>query len=192
MNENYSISQIGDEENNLINFIFKKGTKNLLCIALNPKEENEQQTISQNVDFLANYNGYDGWFLCFINPTISNESHTINKYTSEINENYLLIGALIMNEDNNLKDVLVCWGSEIENFNQVFLKQSCYKILKDLEKDDMNFFSIGLDKIGNPDTVSSTNFETKIKNFNYKKYLEKIKSTTKIEPEITINGIEFK
>lgn len=189
---NQRIDKLEDEEKNLIHFIAKHGTNCLLCIALNPKEENEQQIISHKLDLLANYNGYDGWILCFVNSTITNDHHSINKIESEINNNYLIIEAILMNDENNIVHALVCWGNELESINQKFLKQSCYKIINDLERYDLKLFSTGLNKEGNPKNILNSEYTTKFKKFNSKKYLENIKKTTKIDPEITINGIEFK
>ena len=192
MNENYQIDYLGDEENKLMHFIFKKGTNNLLCVALNPKEEKNQLEITESLNKLAQFNGYDGWVLCFLNPKITSEEYTLEKDNSELNENYLLVGALLSNDEFNIKTALLCWGEKIEHYDQSFLKQSAYKIIRDLEKEELKFVSIGIDKFGNPISVSNSNFNTKFKKFDYNNYLENIKKTIKINPEITIDGIEFK
>lgn len=192
MNENYQIDYLGDEENNLMHFIFKKGTKNLLCIALNPKEEKDQLEITKNLDELAEFNDFDGWFLCFLNPKITSEEYTLEKDSSELNENYILIGALLMNEELKFETALLCWGEKVEHYNQPFLKQSIYKILSDLEKEELKFVSVGVDKLGNPISISNSTKNSKFRKFDDKSYLENIKKTVKINPEITIDGIEFK
>ena len=194
MTEDNQISYLygDDEDEKLLNFIFRKGKNNLLCICLHPKEQAEQLKSTENIEKLCGHNNYDGFVIAFLNPTVSNETMEIQKFKDEINSNHLLIGALVMKNQFRFKNVLVCWGEEIEYYNQEFFKQSAFRVLKDLDEDGLKFFCIGVDKNGNPLSVKENNIENKLKKFNFKTYNANLKRTIKIEPEITINGIEFK
>ncbi len=192
MKEENQIEYFYDETETLLHFVFKKGQNNLLIVCLNPKESTEQIKVNHNIEKLSSNNGYDGFVIVFINPNIQDNSVFVEKSNNEINENYLTIGALLDGNQFNFKTALVCWGQEIDSFNQTFLKKSAYKILNDLHKEDLKFVCIGKDKNGNPLAINDKNSNTKFKNFEIKNYCANIKKTIKINPEISINGIAFK
>ena len=181
-----------DDSENLINFIFKKGVNNLLCVSLNPKETDEQKEITENIEKLCLHNGFDGFAIIFLNPTITNEIISLEKSRQDINDNYLMIGALLLGDEFKFKKTLVCWGEEIESYNQTFLKESAFIVINDLEKENLDFVCIGTDSSGNPLSINENNFKNNLKKFNFKDYNANIKRTVKLTPEITINGIEFK
>lgn len=193
MTENNQIEYFYNDDNEtLVNFIFKKGENNLLCVSLNPKEKDEQKKITENIEKLCLHNGFDGFAIIFLNPTITNEIISLEKSRQDINDNYLMIGALLLGDEFKFKKALVSWGEEIESYNQFFLKESAFIIINDLDKENLGFVCIGIDSLGNPLSINENNFKNNLKKFNFKDYNENIKSKVKLTPEITINGIEFK
>ena len=193
MGKETEIYKFPKDDNEIVNFIFKKGTNNLLCVGVNPKSN---EISNQNIDTIENIateNGFDGWFIINLYPKIEISASLLEIEVDEklFWENLNEIETIIYKNQFEFKTAWLNWGSEINSFNQKYLKQSAYYLFEKFEKYKLKYVSIGEDINGNPITVTETsnqNFQI----FDYKEYAKKIKETTKIIPQITLNGYEFK
>jgi hypothetical protein len=178
----------------IVNFIWKKGEKNLLCVGINPKNfEPNQNEDFEKMEKIANQNGYDGVFLVYLYPKI--EDHTslleINADEKLFWENINLINTIILKNQFHFKNVWLNWGCNISSFNQIYLKQSAVYLFQNFEKYKLEYVSIGEDLNGNPISPKETTNQI-FQKFDYKNYVKKIKETIKVLPQISLNGYEFK
>lgn len=171
----------------IINFITKKGTKNILFIGLNPKEDNNLKLL----DELAYENGFDGWVLTFLYPKIKNNVSFLELEKDEkiFWKNISLIDLLIIKNQFNIDKIALIWGNQIESFNQTYLKESAFYIHRKLEKHNLKYVCVGKDKNKNPQSITKS---IKFKNFDFKGYASHLQKTVKIIPEITLNSYGYK
>ena len=193
MEKKTEIYKVPKDDNEIVNFIFKKGKNNLLCVGVNPKTNEINNRNIDTIQRIASENGFDGWVVVNLYPKIE-ESASLLEIDVDENlfwENINGIDAVISKNKFEFKTVWLSWGSEINSFNQIYLKQSAYYLFERFEKYKLDYVSIGEDINGNPLIPQISNHQ-KFQKFNYKNYAKKIKSTTNILPQITLNGYEFK
>ena len=193
MEKETEIYKVPKDDNEIVNFIFKKGKNNLLCVGVNPKTNEINNRNIDTIQRIASENGFDGWVVVNLYPKIEESASLLE---IDVNENLFWeningIDAVISKNQFEFKTVLLSWGSEINSFNQIYLKQSAYYLFERFEKYKLDYVSIGEDINGNPLIPQISNHQ-KLQKFDYKNYAKKIKSTTNILPQITLNGYEFK
>jgi len=189
VNQN-DVSYFYENENKkeYLNFISKKGSKNILCIGIHPREEDNITLL----DEVVKSNGYDGWVLAFLYPKVCDATSMldIEPDNNLLNRNLSLISTLISRNHFNFDSVLLLWGDGIDSFNQTYLKESAYYLHRRIANADLKFFSIGIPKRSeHPLSITSL---YKFKKFDFEKYALHIKNTLNLKPEVTLNGIEFK
>jgi len=185
--------------------IGKKGKRNLLCVGINPNTADMDglDPTSRNVEKIALNNGYDGWILVNLYPK---RTKTVSLLEIEPDkklfwENLNLIKTIVRKNQFGFDKVWLAWGNDIDSFNQIYLKESAYHLFKMLAEFELDYVSAGTNLSGNPTHPSpqaiaqkfrEKSQDVKLTEFNFKSYASKIKETTKISPEITIDAIEFK
>jgi len=193
MDRETEIHKIPKNNDEVVNFIFKKGKNNLLCIGVNPKSKEINNHSIDIIERIASENGFDGWFIVNLYPKIEESASLLEIDVNEklFWENINGIDTVIRRNQFEFKTVWLNWGSEINSFNQIYLKQSAYYLFERFERYKLDYVSIGEDINGNPLIPQISNHQ-KFQKFDYKNYAKKIKSTTKILPQILLNGYEFK
>jgi hypothetical protein len=181
------------DDNDIVNFIFKKGQKNLLCVGVNPKSSEISTKSVDVIDSIASENGFDGWFIVNLYPKIEVSASLLEIDVDEklFWENLNGIETVIYKNQFEFKTVWVNWGNEINSFNQNYLKKSAYYLYEKFEKHNLEYVSIGEDIDENP-LIPAITTNNKFQKFDYKSYAHKIKQTTKILPQVLLNGYEFK
>jgi hypothetical protein len=193
MEKEAEIYKLPKDDNEIVNFIFKKGRKNLLCVGVNPKSSEINNQSIDVIDKIATENGFDGWFIVNLYPKIEVSASLLEINVNEklFWENLNGIETIIYKNQFDFKTVWVQWGNEINSFNQNYLKKSAYYLFEKFEKYNLEYVSIGEDINENP-LIPSLTTNNKFQKFDYKNYAHKIKRTTKILPQVLLNGYEFK
>jgi hypothetical protein len=193
MEKETEIYKIPKDDNEIVKFIFKKGKNNLLCVGVNPKSNEINTKNTDVIDKIATENGFDGWFMVNLYPKVEVSASLLEIEVDErlFWENLNEIETVIYKNQFKFKTVWLHWGYEINSFNQNYLKQSAYYLFEKFEKYKLEYVSIGEDINENP-LIPSITSNNKFQIFNYKSYAQKIKRTTKILPQITLNGYELK
>lgn len=184
--------------------IGKKGKRNLLCVGINPHtaDSDRLDPTSRNVEKIALNNGYDGWILVNLYPKRTNNVYLLEEEPDKnlFWENLTLIKTIVRQNQFGFDKVWLAWGDGIDSSNHDYLKESAYHVYKMLTEFDYNFVSAGKNNSGNPTHPSPRAIakkfsgkinEVKLIDFDFESYSSRIKETTKISPEITIEGIEF-
>ncbi|RXJ51092.1 DUF1643 domain-containing protein [Gelidibacter gilvus] len=175
-----------DQRNRFV--LAKKGKKNLLVICLNPNTANEYEhdETSLTVEKIAIANGYDGWVLINLTPERTNDEEFLSSYFSEklLDDNLCLIGAIMMGNQFEIKEVMVAWGDNITipvvGFH--YLRSSAINILDRLKKYELNYWCINLTAKGHPyhpvsygyNSYLSVPEEVVLQPFDVKVYLKKL------------------
>ena len=130
----------------------KKGTKELLAIALNPSTANESKldSTSRNIETIAYMNNCDGWWLINLYPMRSSKPKFLPKKANEklAKENYLFIKNMTCNLSFHFSKILCCWGNKVDL--HLYLKKYGIEIIKLLEKLQIPIKYLGTTKNGNP------------------------------------------
>ena len=193
MEKEIEIYKFPKDDNEIVNFIFKKGHKNLLCVGVNPKSKCINDNNIDIIERIATENGFDGWFIVNLYPKIEISVSLLEIEVDEkiFWENLNGIETVIHKNQFEFKTVWLHWGKEINSFNHIYLKQSAYYLFEKFEKYNLEYVSIGEDINENP-LIPSITTNNKFQKFDYKRYAYKIKQTTKILPQVLLNGNEFK
>ncbi len=193
MEKETEIIKFPKDDNEIVNFICKKGQKNLLCVGVNPKSNEISNKNIDVIEKIATENGFDGWFIINLYPKIEISASLLEIEVNEklFWENLNLIKAVIQKNQFKFETVWLNWGAEINSFNQNYLKQSAYCLFEIFEKYNLEYVSIGEDINENP-LIPAITKNNKFQKFDYKRYAHKIKQTTKILPQVLVNGNEFK
>ena len=130
----------------------RKGNSELLVIGLNPSTANESSMdpTSKNIESIASQNGFDGWWIINLYPGRYSKPKYLPKKPNKIylKENLKIINKIIKNEDFKIKNVLLCWGNNVNRHD--YLKNQMDIILKILKESNFSFSCIGITKLGNP------------------------------------------
>lgn len=189
-----------DNDSILRYLLGKKGENNLFVVGLNPSNADAQNLdpTSRNIEQIAKQNGYDGWLLVNLYPVRQSKPAELSiEADREIFwYNLHLIEQLMKTDQFKIKDAWLCWGDSIDSFNHSYLKQAAGYLYKKLVKFDLDYYCIGRTRKANPCHPSQQAINCHLGgienlqfiNFNFKNYVRDIK----LEPEIKINGLEFK
>lgn len=178
----------------------RKGKNNLLVVGLNPSTANSEtlDPTSRNIDQIAQQNGYDGWLLVNLYPVRKSRPSDLplEENTEVFWYNLRIIEQLLERDQFNISKAWLCWGNDIDSFNQPYLKQSAGYLYRKLVKFDLDYVCIGRTRKANPCHPSQQAInchlggieELEFIRFDFKNYVKDIK----LEPEIKIKGLEFK
>lgn len=169
-------------------FLGRKGSKNILCIGVNPNTADEEKldATSRNVEKIARLNGFDGWVLANLYPrrmkSVSMLEMEPDKELMEKNLN--LIGAFMQREQFEIDTVWLAWGDDIDSFNHHYLRDCAYLLYTKLGFYDLNYVVVGVNQSGNPTHPNPQGLASKyrgdeskleLRKFNFKSYISPFK-----------------
>ena len=130
----------------------RNGNSELLAVGLNPSTANESSMdpTTKNIESIANQNGFDGWWLVNLYPGRYPKPIDLPKKPKKnyLKQNLTIIDKIIQSEEFRIKNVLICWGNNVNN--RSYLKDQMKIILKMFEGSKFSLSCIGITKLGNP------------------------------------------
>ena len=186
--------------------LWSKGERNILCVGINPNTANELKldSTTANVEKIAQLNGYDGWFLVNLYPVRSSSVSSLDKEPVRelMWENLRFIANLMSANQFGFDKIWVAWGNDIESGDHTYLLECAYYLSRILSRFDMGYVCIGVNKYTKHPTHPSPQAiagkyrgdysKTVFQPFDMEDYAKMIKNRIKVEPDIAIDGIEFK
>lgn len=132
----------------------KKGTKNLMVICLNPSTADayKHDGTSNNLEKIAEANGYDGWALFNVSPERTAHPSELSPRENKdlLTKNSDLIEGFVLINEFKIEDVLVAWGNNIVSYLYPYLPKYAVFILERLQKYELNYLCIKLTDKGHP------------------------------------------
>lgn len=143
------------KENDDKRFIIgKTGKRNLLCIGVNPNTANSDSLdqTSQNVERIAQNNGFDGWILINLYPKRTKKVSLLDIYADDelLWENINTIRTFLTTTKLDLKTVWLAWGNDIEQRD--YLKESVVYFYRMLKQFNFDFVSAGKKQFRKPNS----------------------------------------
>ncbi|AVR47050.1 hypothetical protein C7S20_18350 [Christiangramia fulva] len=178
----------------------KKGKKNLLVIGLNPSTANEKalDSTSKNINQIALNNGFDGWLLVNLYPQRSSKpvDLDITEDKTLFWQNIHWIKHILDRDQFQIHEAWLCWGDGVDTMGRYYLKQAAGYLYRELKDFKFSYNVIGTTRSGNPchPSPQSVNChigpvdKVKFEKFDFQNYVKSVK----LEPEIKLNGLEFK
>lgn len=142
-----------------------KGSRNLLCIGLNPNTADESRLdgTSRNFMRIAKDNGFDGWLLVNLYPARNPKAANLNEVADDslFKENMERIEAIASSKELNIDNVLLAWGNDVER--HPYLKASIFHVHGRLKKYRLKYHSFRVNRSGHPSHPSPMTLNTRFK-----------------------------
>ncbi len=163
-----------NEDNSSRYTLGRIGTRNLICIGINPSTATPEGLDStlKKVNRIAELNGYDGWLMLNIYPQRDTYPNNIDLVSNDdgIKANNKAIQEVL--KMYKFKDIWAAWGTTIEH--RPFLKDCLEELSKNFDASYRWLHYDDTTKYGHPRHPLYVSYSKEFKDFDINKYLEEL------------------